>query len=239
MNTLGLAAPNRIRCQRTAVARPCRGSLRLRGLVVDKALGLPIPTVDTPCVLTDWPIHESGYGTRMVNGHRRRAHRMAWEAANGPIPVGMVLDHLCRNRACIRLDHLDLTTPEINTLRGLNFTAENARKTYCVHGHALTHENTYVRRNGDRQCRMCRRRLKSPSGHRAAPSSQLLDREPRLGNETLCGECWRPIHAARARFLAGERVIWRHSRTNYEHPDDARMRLEDRELPATDQEDPA
>jgi hypothetical protein len=35
MNGLGLAAPNRIRCQRTAVARPCGGSLRLRGLVVD------------------------------------------------------------------------------------------------------------------------------------------------------------------------------------------------------------
>lgn len=38
MNGLGLAAPNGIRCQRTAVARPCRGSLRLRGLVVDSAL---------------------------------------------------------------------------------------------------------------------------------------------------------------------------------------------------------
>lgn len=38
MNTLGLAAPNRIRCTRTAVARPCRGSLRLRGLVVDTKL---------------------------------------------------------------------------------------------------------------------------------------------------------------------------------------------------------
>ena len=37
MNVLGLAAPNRIRCQRAAVARPYRGSLRLRGLVVDKS----------------------------------------------------------------------------------------------------------------------------------------------------------------------------------------------------------
>lgn len=35
MNTLGLAAPEGIRCQRAATARPCRGSLRLRGLVVD------------------------------------------------------------------------------------------------------------------------------------------------------------------------------------------------------------
>lgn len=46
------------------------------------------------------------------------AHRYAWEYVNGPIPEGYILDHLCRFRACIRLDHLEPVTHRENTLRG-------------------------------------------------------------------------------------------------------------------------
>lgn len=38
----------------------------------------------------------------------RYAHRRAWEDERGPIPEGAILDHRCRNRACINLDHLRL-----------------------------------------------------------------------------------------------------------------------------------
>ena len=56
----------------------------------------------TPC--HDWKgrITPQGYGELSANkqngGGNLRAHRVVWEALNGSIPEGMVLDHLCRNR---------------------------------------------------------------------------------------------------------------------------------------------
>ncbi|WIB25835.1 HNH endonuclease signature motif containing protein [Curtobacterium sp. MCSS17_015] len=41
-------------------------------------------------------------------------HRVVYEAANGRIPEGMVIDHVCANRGCIRLEHLRLVTQKQN-----------------------------------------------------------------------------------------------------------------------------
>jgi hypothetical protein len=48
-------------------------------------------------------------------GKVRKAHRVAWEQAYGPIPAGMLVIHSCDRRACIRLDHLRLGTHRDNT----------------------------------------------------------------------------------------------------------------------------
>lgn len=60
------------------------------------------------------------------------AHRAAWAHVNGQIPEGMTIDHLCKTRPCVRVDHLRLLS---------NY--ENARRTggrdwplgQCVNGH--------------------------------------------------------------------------------------------------------
>lgn len=85
------------------------------------------------------------------------AHRVMYEALVGPIPDGLTLDHLCRNRACCNPGHLEPVTMAENLLRGVGPTATNARKTKCVKGHPLSGDNLYRDPRGRRQCRSCRR----------------------------------------------------------------------------------
>jgi hypothetical protein len=100
----------------------------------------------------------AGYG-RFWDGKRDvYSHRFAWETLVGPVPAGLQLDHLCRNRACCNPDHLEVVTPKINALRGEGPSAANARKTHCLNNHEFTDENTANRSDGGRRCRKCHSR---------------------------------------------------------------------------------
>lgn len=98
---------------------------------------------------------KDGYGHRWFNGRLQLAHRVAYEKANGAIPVGMTVDHLCFNPACVNIMHLRLLSAGENRRN-----QRSARKSHCDSGHEFTPENTYIRSakgEGHCACRACNR----------------------------------------------------------------------------------
>ena len=97
-----------------------------------------------------------GYGWLRVDGRAHPAHRLAYEHFIGPIPEGLTIDHLCRNRLCVNWQHLEAVTRGENVLRGIGFAAINKAKTHCPAGHEYTPENTFRDKGtGWRKCRTC------------------------------------------------------------------------------------
>lgn len=69
------------------------------------------------CILWIGSTVGAGYGQILVSGRMRLAHRVAWEAAHGPIPKGLCVLHDCPNgdnSRCINPDHLWLGTKAEN-----------------------------------------------------------------------------------------------------------------------------
>jgi hypothetical protein len=99
----------------------------------------------------------TGYGRFKNYSRKVQAHRFSYELHKGQIPDGMVIDHLCRNRACVNPDHLEAKSQKENVLApgSGSLTAINALKTHCRNGHEFSNENTYVTTSGYRQCREC------------------------------------------------------------------------------------
>lgn len=97
-----------------------------------------------------------GYGTfNRDRSKPERAHRVAYELVVGPIPEGLTLDHLCRNRGCVNPTHLEPVPNRVNLLRGENSAAKRARQTVCKRGHPLAGPNLHVDPRGYRRCKAC------------------------------------------------------------------------------------
>ena len=122
-----------------------------------------------PCWLWGGTKGDKGYG-QFWNGNRLvSAHVRAYEYEVGAVPLGLELDHLCRNRLCVRPSHLEPVTHRVNVLRGVAGQA-NRDKTHCAHGHPFDAVNTYVDPStGKRSCRECRRRWSLEYLHRTNP----------------------------------------------------------------------
>lgn len=130
--------------------------VRARSEVVDRGY-------TTPCHVFTGPLH-NGYGYIGIGQKTKFVHRVTWEAANGPVPDGLELDHLCRQRDCWEPTHLEPVTRRENILRGdgPRLTRERGfAQTHCKNGHPLSGENLswWTHRGGSlrRICKTCRR----------------------------------------------------------------------------------
>lgn len=141
------------------------------GSPFDRAMRRVEKDPDTGCWNWTGPLRKDGSGQLWVNRGHRLAYRVVFEHLVGPIPVRLVLDHLCRNRRCVNPDHLEPVEQAENTRRGLAaeaaramFDALWANRTHCANGHALAEVGLIVRQSGSyttRQCAGCRKEQKA------------------------------------------------------------------------------
>jgi len=126
----------------------------------------PIPAIDrlmrrvtadavTGCWLTTYKPMSAGYVlVGVADQGKVLGHRLTYEHYRGPIPEGLELDHLCRNRACVSPLHLEAVTRRVNMARGDHPSAITKRTNICRRGHSMA--DALVESRG-RRCRTCRR----------------------------------------------------------------------------------
>lgn len=107
------------------------------------------------CWLWLGPIDRDGYGKAWRLHLHLGAHRIAYELMVGPIPPGLVIDHLCRVRNCVNPSHMEPVTWQENIRRGIK--NPGPAMTHCKKGHEFTPENARISTSGKRVCRACAR----------------------------------------------------------------------------------
>ena len=131
---------------------------RMRATCPEDALKTYRRITESGCWEWTGYIERHGYGRwcGKVQGRMQRiyVHRLAWETLRGPIPEGLQIDHLCRNRLCFNPEHLEPVTQSVNVRRSLEFRDGVA---HCRNGHEKTPDNTFVSSDGSRRCRQCAR----------------------------------------------------------------------------------
>lgn len=121
---------------------------------------IKIDSVSGCWVWTD-SLNSAGYGRIYFQpkGKPVLAHRLAYELFVGPVLDCLVLDHICRVRACVNPQHLEPVTFTENVRRG------DAVKTQCPRGHPYDAENTGIS-NGGKRCLTCHRERQRDYYHR-------------------------------------------------------------------------
>lgn len=138
------------------VGGPEREVLSMKGHPTEDRFWAKVNKTET-CWLWTASHNGLGYGNFHAGGQRIYAHRYAYELLVGPIPKGLVLDHLCMTPSCVNPAHLEAVTQRENTLRGDAPSARAVRTGRCCRGHVYDEENTWFDKFGKRHCRHCHR----------------------------------------------------------------------------------
>ena len=100
-----------------------------------------------------WPwigaYRADGYGVMKFKDKQYKAHRIAYQLANGTLSPRLTVDHMCRNKGCVNPAHLEAVTQSVNILRHYDHVG---RKTHCPAGHEYT-----LGKHGQNRCVPCNR----------------------------------------------------------------------------------
>lgn len=80
------------------------------------------------CFVWQGSTNGCGYGIIWHEGRRKYVHRLTYELEHGPVPSGLMVDHLCRETLCCNPAHLEAVTNRENTLRGKVSALRHLRK---------------------------------------------------------------------------------------------------------------
>lgn len=111
------------------------------------------------CIEFSGSLNHAGYGSVGKHGARGNSlvHRVVYEHFFGPLGEGLELDHLCRNRRCCRLDHLEAVDRRTNVRRANGWYQDHG-EWFCPTGHAVSGSNVLAsncRGGVSIKCRKC------------------------------------------------------------------------------------
>lgn len=92
-----------------------------------------------PCWLWIGYKSKKGYGVFQIS-----PHRLMYVLANGVVPDGKEVHHLCNCRGCLNPEHLEAMTHYENMQRSKSARMKAHRNGTCIHGHLLTGDNIYI-----------------------------------------------------------------------------------------------
>lgn len=141
------------------------------------------------CLVWTGNIGTHGYPRLNMDGELFLVHRLVRSLADGHPYDGLVVHHECRNKMCVRLEHLRVLTSQEHAKE------HHGGKAFCPRGHSLA--DAYVRRDTNRRaCRECiRRRAREQQTRRSAA---LPRPTPRIC--ARCGLSFTPKKNNGARF---------------------------------------
>lgn len=109
------------------------------------------------CIRWCGSLTREGYGNFSANTRPIHAHRFAYWMEHGQLPEPpLVLDHTCRNRWCVNVEHLEVVPYSVNYWRGDGPTAHREDQTLCRKGLHPWVESNLTMTSGGLTCRTCK-----------------------------------------------------------------------------------